>query len=147
MCLTLKNYFYYYLHHHNLHQLFTWITVQIDIKSKTRSALKTLEIYKRVWIIEEINFLYSKLHLINIKIGELKTKMKESFYEETIEEIEEYVHNWYTPILWQKKNSQSRKFRILSSNKNSSNKANDDDSGKVSFYPTVQNLTNIELKC
>lgn len=115
--------------------------IKINIKSKTKAALKTLEIAKTIWAKEEINQLYTKLHTIQNKLVLLEKDLRNHYHQETIDEILSFAVEWAQPILLKKTKTHENKLnKLISSQK----KDNFTDELK-DFFPTTQNLTDINF--
>jgi len=115
--------------------------IQIKTKAKSRAAIKALQIAKKVWIKEEINSLYAKMNFINVKKEKMYEDILSTYHNETVEEYMIYVENWIRPFITKKTKIHSNKInRLISLQKDEFHIENEN---QLSFYPKVQNLTNI----
>lgn len=87
--------------------------VQIHTKCKSQAAIRTINTAKKIWLNEEVKFLYSKLHNIESQMTTKFEEMKTIYHSETIEEVLEYIRNWIEPIINKKKTIQRKKLTKL----------------------------------
>jgi hypothetical protein len=118
--------------------------VQLNTKSKSIAAKKTLQKGRIIWIKEEINSLYSKLKNLNDSLEELNRNLRLNFHQESIEEFTEYINSWIDPRLKKKKETHDKKIRKLCELQKPM-LLNEMQDTSYTFYPTMKNLTDIEF--
>jgi hypothetical protein len=118
--------------------------VQIKTKSKSVAALKTIESAKKIWLKEEVNFLYSKLNNLEKIANEIETEVINSFHADSIEEYKIYIDDWIQTHITKKKEIQKKKIQELIKTQKGEKIENNTDIQEY-FGPCLQNLTNIEF--
>lgn len=118
--------------------------VQLHTKIKSQAARRTIEIANKIWIKEEIKYLYKKLNDTKSKMKIVFEEIKSQYHNETIEEILQFISDWVRPKIEKKKETHIKKIKhLIDAQKMNIMKNNN--ITEVEFNTGIKNLTEIDF--